>query len=136
MHKGKVIANNEPVKPLLLQPTTVRVLSMSPQELEEVKATKQFKSEEFAEKGSDFISYMQKAKSVKEIQKGLYKLCIKYADATHISCAYKLEHPSGPYNQGYLDDEEHGVGRTKLQAMKDRGLVSVAVFIVRFYGGV
>ena len=38
--------------------------------------------------------------------KGLAKLKIKFADATHISCAYCMKEPNGPFNQGYLDDEK------------------------------
>ena len=61
---------------------------------------------------------------------------IKYADATHISCAYRLDSPQGSHAQGYFDDNEHGAGRSILQAIKDRSITRVAVYIVRYYGGV
>ena len=70
------------------------------------------------------------------MQKGLYKMRIKYADATHVSVGYRLDSSSGPFNQGYFDDGETGAGRAILQSVKDRAMSGVAVFIVRYYGGV
>ena len=136
MHKGAIYANNEKIKQQLLPPTDARLLSMSESEMSDIKAVKLFKSEEFTEKGSDYIAYVQKVKTVKEVQKGLYKMRVKYADATHISCAYRLHSPNGPFNQSYFDDGEYGAGRAILQAIKDRDLICVTVFIVRFYGGI
>ena len=61
---------------------------------------------------------------------------VKYADATHISCGYRLENSAGPFNQGYFDNNEYGAGRSILQAIKDRAATAVTVFIVRYYGGI
>ena len=134
--KQHIVDNNEYVKPLLYAPTAARILTMSSKELEEVKAIKLIKSDEFSEKGSDYIAYIQRAKSTRDIQKGLYKVKIKYADATHVSYAYRLENAKGPFKQEYFDDDETDVGRTMLQAIKDRAASSVAVYVVRYYGGV
>ena len=134
MAKGHITANNQKVQQSLFPPTSARILTMDEHEMEDVRATKLVKGEEFSESGSDYISYVQKVRSVREVQKGLYKLRIKYADATHISCAYRLESPIGPFNQSYYDDGEYGAGRSILQAIKDRNLNQVAVYIVRYYG--
>ena len=135
MHKGAIFANNEKIKQQLLLPTDTRLLLMSDIEMADIKAVKLIKSEEFTERDSDYIAYVQKVKTVKDVQKGLYKMRVKYADATHISCAYCLESPNSPFNQGYFNDGEYGAGRTILQAIKDCVLMCVAVYVVRFYGG-
>ena len=133
--KGQILANNQKVKNPLLAPNAARILAMTDQEQEDIRTIKLYKGEEFTEKNSEYISYVQKAKTVKEVQKGLYKMRIKFADATHISCGYRLEHPNGPFNQDYWDDGEVGAGRAILQAIKDRSMTGVAVFVVRYYGG-
>ena len=135
-HQGQVVANNEKIKPQLFALTAARILTTTDTEQQDIRATKLYKGEEFTEKGSDYISYTQKVKTVKDVQKGLYKMKFKYADATHISCAYRLDNAKGPFRQEYMDDEEPGAGRTILQAIKDRGLTGVAVFIIRYYGGI
>ena len=135
MHRGKIYANNQQVKPLLYAPTAARILTMTDKEMEDVKAVKLIKSEEFMEKGFEYISYVQRIRNVRDVQKGLYKVKIKYADATHVSCAYRLDQSQGPFGQEYFDDEETGVGRAILQAIKDRAATAVAVFVVRYYGG-
>ena len=86
--RGEIMANNEVIKPQLLDPTAAQLLTMTHDKMQEIKAVKVIKSEEFTKKGSDYIAYIQKTKSISEIQKGLYKMRLKYADATHISCAY------------------------------------------------
>ena len=135
MVKGQIMANNQIIKSEILDPNAARVLSADEAEMESIKATKLIRCEEFSEKGSDYLAYVQRAKSIKEVQKGMYKMRVKFADATHISMGYRLEQPKGPFQQGYFDDQEHGAGRSILQAIKDRAMTSVAVYIVRFFGG-
>ena len=60
---------------------------------------------------------------------------LKYADATHISCAYRLRSPQLDREQGYEDDGETGQGRAILKAIKDRSMLEICVFVVRYYGG-
>ena len=65
----------------------------------------------------------------------MVKLKIKHADATHISCGYRLKSPCLNTDQGYNDDGEIGQGRTILNALKERSMIEIAVFVVRYYGG-
>ena len=136
MHRGNIIANNQKMTPTLLPPTTARLLTMTDGELNDVRTAKVCRVDEFSEKGSDYLVYVQKVKTINDVQKGLYKMRIKYADATHVSAGYRLEVPKGPFGQSYHDDGEIGTGRAILQAIKDRAVTCVAVYIVRFFGGV
>ena len=60
----------------------------------------------------------------------------RYGDATHVSCAYRLEEAFGPYNQEGLDDQEHGAGRTILNILKKKNVKNVCIFIARWCGEV
>ena len=92
MYRVRIMANNDTVKQLLKPPTDARVLSMTEDKMAEIKAVKLIKGEEFIEKKSEYTSYVQKVQSIKDVdlQKGLYKMRVKFADVTHISCAYRL----------------------------------------------
>ena len=45
---------------------------------------------------------------------------IKHGDATHVTAAYRLENSKGPYNQGFVDDQEHGAGWRILEVLKEK----------------
>ena len=55
---------------------------------------------------------------------------------THISCAYRLEGATGPYLQEGYDDKEHGAGRAILSTLKKASVQAIAVYVVRYYGGI
>ena len=74
--------------------------------------------------------------SIDQVNKAYQKLRIKYADATHISCAYHLQNPDGPTDQEAIDDGDYGIGRTILKSLKAKDCYELAVFVVRYYGNV
>lgn len=84
---------------------------------------------------SRFTSYAAAVESFEDIQAAFTKLRMKFADATHISCAYRLPGANTPQNQDYVDDGEFGCGRTMLKVLKDEQYTNMVVFIVRYYGG-
>ena len=53
-----------------------------------------------------------------------------------MSCAYRLDNPIGPYCQEGVDDKDFGIGRVMLKLLKNKDQQQVAVFVVRYYGGV
>ena len=75
-----------------------------------------------------------KARSTDDIEKGLKKLKVQYADATHISFAYRLKNPLLNRDQGYEDDGEIGQGRQILNILREKEMIEVCVFRVRYYG--
>ena len=135
MSKGKIMVNNEVLKPIVQMPKTADLLRMQETELEIIRATKLVAGEEHIEKGSEFYSCAQKIKSKEDVKKGLSKLKVKYADSTDILCGYVLQNPNGPYNQGYIDDGEIGQGRNILKSLKEKASTETAVYIIRYYGG-
>ena len=103
-------------------------------EMDEILAANVLDADEHTEKQSEFYSYVQKVKTMNDVNQGLAKMCVKFADATHISCAYRLK-KSSPQEQGYEDDGETGQGRTILSTIQEKGMSEICVFLVRYYGG-
>ena len=115
MSRGNIMINGHQKLKSKIQPAEpADIIRMDGRELEEVKAVKMVKGELYTEKLSEFISFVQVIKSPNDVNKGYAKLKIKYVDATHISCAYRLKNPNGPFDQDYLDDQEIGQGRNIL----------------------
>ena len=136
MQRGQIMVNNETVKAKVFTPSKADILRLNEQELEVIRATKLVTGPEHIEQGSEYFSYAVKAKNITEIKKAYTKLRIKHADATHISCSYRLENPIGPFRQQAIDDKDFGIGRTILKVLKGKEAENTAVFIVRYYGNV
>ena len=109
---------------------------MTEKEAETARAYKLYSGPQHQEKGSEYYSYAFKAKNVKEVQTAYEKMRVKFADATHISCAYRLDNPIGPYRQQAIDDGDYGVARSMLKILKQNDVSCAGVFLVRFYGGI
>lgn len=133
--RGKLVINEEPYLKSIHAPTAAEILKPDEalfdraQELDIVKGAFNTVS------GSKFTSYAVAVESFEDIQAAYMKLRMKFADATHISCAFRLPGSNTPQNQDYVDDGEFGCGRTILKALKEAQLLNMAVFIVRYYGG-
>ena len=108
--KNRIVVNNEIIKPQIVPPKASDVLKLSDQERSEIKAVKMMDAGEHTENNSEYVAVVQKVRSVNEVMKGYYKMRIRYGDATHISCGYRLTEPLGPYRQEGFDDNEHGAG--------------------------
>ena len=136
MARGKILVNNEVVKQKIKSPTYAEILQMDEKELEKICAVKLVAGPEHIEKGSEYFEYMCKVKNLQQIQNAYYKMHVKHADATHISCAYRLEDPIGPYRQQGIDDGDAGVDRSLLKTLKDANVNQICIFLVRYYGQV
>ena len=136
LRKGKLFVNNERISPRIHTPLAAEVLTLSPEELQELKQVKIYEVVTHEEKSSEFLCYYQRVTTVDEAQQGVAKLKIKHGDATHIVSAYCLESPKGPFKQGYSDDKEAGAGRNILQKMKEKKVQKMAIYIIRYYGGI
>ena len=135
MTRGSIMINNEKIKSMVSEPSFAEILRMEDKELEDIKATKLYEGDEHLEKGSEFFSFAQVVKNENDVRKGLTKLKIKFADSTHISCAYRFKNPIGAFRQGFVDGEEIGQGRNLLNAIKQKEEEEICVFVVRYYGG-
>ena len=119
MKRGQIYSNNELIRSKVEPPMQAHILCMTEDELSDRKTVKLVEGDDFVKKGSEFYGFTRKAMTEKEVRKAYDKLRIKFADATHISCAYRLTNPNGPYDQGYADDQEYGQRRNILSTLKD-----------------
>lgn len=127
--------NNVPYKKKIKAPSAAEILRLDPEELSTTrKASTVFGDSKLVE-CSEFISYAAKISTIEDVRVAYRKLRIKYADATHIMSAYRLDPPNGPFNQEGTDDGEYGAGRALVTYLQDIKIVNVAVFVIRFYGG-
>ena len=136
MQKGQIMVNNSSIKGKVSVPNKAEILRMDEDEVEKIRATKLAKGPDHVEKGSEYLSYGLKVKSTADVTKAYQKLKIKHADATHISCAYHLQNPIGPYRQEHIDDNDIGIGRAMMKTIKQKEATEIAVFVIRYYGGV
>ena len=133
MQRGQLVVNNNMIKAAVTPPTNADILRMTDKQTEKARAYKLYSGPEHMEKGSEYFSFAFKAHNV---QVAYDKIRVKYADATHISCAYRLENPIGPFRQQAIDDGDYGVGRSILKALKAKDFMNTGIFIVRYFGGV
>lgn len=133
--KNKLRINNQPYKRKVTPPSGADILRLDEDELISIKQCKVIKGDFKLEQGSEFVSYAAKVRSPEDMRQVYRKLRIKYADATHISSAYRLHPPNGPFNQEATDDGEYGMGRALLKILTDSEVTNGAVFLVRYYGG-
>ena len=80
------------------------------------------------------MSFAMKVTNEAQVQRGLQKLRIKYADATHVVAAYRLHNPQGPSRQGFVSDKEYGAGGEVLKVLQEAEVEHTAVFVVCYYG--
>ena len=129
------MVNNQTYKKLITPPQAADVLRLHVDEIEVAQKVKLIKGDTIIEKDSKFISMAQKVCTMEEVRLGYRQMRIKYRDATHIMCAYRLNNSRGPCNQNSADNREYGAGRTLLKYLKEQEVTGVYIYIVRYYGG-
>lgn len=93
------------------------------------------KQVEYVEKKSKFLGFLLPCETLKEIEVALIALRAQHKSATHICYAYSLK---SPFLEKAVDDGEPSgtAGRPILSVLQKRGAANVAVFVVRYFGGV
>lgn len=133
--RGRLIINEEKYEKAVQAPAAKDLLKPDERlfdlagELDIVKGGSDIKSE------SKFTAYAVAVENFDNIRAALLKMRMKFADATHVSCAFRLPGANTPINQDYIDDGEFGCGRTMLKVLRDQQYMNMAVFMVRYYGG-
>ena len=120
MQRGRIAVNSETVKPKVKPPLKSDILCMTDDELDTIRSIKLLQGPDHTEKGLDYQIYVLPVKTTHDVNKAYTKLRIKHADATHISCAYRLTDPTGPYRQEMIDDKDFGIGRSMMKILKER----------------
>lgn len=135
IHRNKLQINNRPYQKKVQPPAAAEILNLEPDDIRNLNNSQTVFGNSATEQGSEFISFAAKVNNEEEVRIAYRKLRLKYANATHIMSAHRFDPPNGPINQEANDDGEIAGGRKILTTLQDQHVTQVAVFIVRFYGG-
>ena len=96
---------------------------------------KDFATDSFIEKKSEFISYVKRIEDEDEAKAFIKEISTKHADATHNCYAYILK---GTEVARFSDDGEPGgtAGMPMLEVLKREGVSGVCVVVTRYFGGI
>lgn len=96
---------------------------------------KEFATDSFTEKKSEFISYVKRIENEDEAKSFISEISRKHSDATHNCYAYILK---GTEVARFSDDGEPGgtAGMPMLEVIKREGLSGVCVVVTRYFGGI
>ena len=125
-----VYVNHQPIRKFLEVPKP-RDLFVDKQEQEKIDKIKTYHSDEYTKKGSSFTAHAVKCSSMTEVRRAYIKMKQLYPDATHIPTAYIIKN-----GEGYQDDREHSASSKMLNVLKNNDIQNLAVFVVRYYGGI
>lgn len=89
-------------------------------------------------KKSEFIAYAYPIDSRDALSAYLENLKAKYPDARHICYGYIIGDPNNTTSAGFSDDGEPNgtAGRPILNVLQHKAIGNVAVFVVRYFGGI
>lgn len=96
---------------------------------------KDFATDSFIEKKSEFISYVKRIENEDEAKAFIKEISTKHSDATHNCYAYILKDTEVAR---FSDDGEPSgtAGMPMLEAIKREGLSGVCVVVTRYFGGI
>lgn len=135
MERGKLMINEEPYQKAIKPLCARDILDPNEKVIDKARTIEIVKGKEESQKNSRFAAFAAAVDDLEDVKAALTKMKMKYSDATHVSCAYRLPGSNSPKHQDYLDDGEFGCGRTMLKSIREHKLFNVAVFMVRYYGG-
>ena len=133
--KGNLLINNEPYKKKVQAPQAKQLLQMEQEELNETKDITVAGGHSETEGGSQFIAYATKVRTLQEVCKAYLHLKRLHAGSNHVTMAYRLGSLDKANDEDYVDDREFNAGRKLLQLLINGEHESVAIFMVRYYGG-
>ena len=87
------------------------------------------------EKGSSFKGIRVKVTSVCEARRAFNRVKREYPHASHVMMAYTFKKTGDQSEYGKQVDGEWGGSFKILEALKDKKVTNVAVFVMREYGG-
>ena len=111
------------------------LLNLTPDQLKACAVVHSSEGLHLEKDGSDFHSFACNITDIQDAMTKYQHFKLRFADATHVMMAYKLPGNNAAYDAGYQDDGEHGGGRRLMRLLHERESYSVAVFVVRYYGG-
>lgn len=98
--RGRLTINDEKYRKAVSAPTAKEMLNPDEKLFDIAKELDIVKGSSETRQKSKFASYAVAVESFEDIQAALLKMRMKFPDATHVSCAYRLPGANTPINQG------------------------------------
>lgn len=131
IQKGKLLVNKKPYKNKIATPSLKELFKQDEDTLDLADEIDLVKGKDKTEKNSHFVAYAGAIKDEKDVNAAYLKVKTKFADASHVVCAYRAgSYKESPENQDYVDDGEFGAGRTILRVLKEEQMKNIVIFMV------
>ena len=113
-------------------PSHSDLLKYSSKEIDEIMEIPVQKGKQIVKDGNVFIPYAIDAQDCQKISKSYMKIRLDNARARHVVCAYSIPGDPAFLNNDSCDDDDHGAGKSILEAMQQSGISQKAIFVVRY----
>ena len=133
---GRLHAEGNPYRKPLREPRNEDLLQLPVEQLDSILDVQLTQSKPITMMKSTFIGYTCQAKSLNDVEMAYQKLRLLHGSARHIICSYKIASNDLQVAESHCDDGEFGAGRVMLKYLNDNGYDAIAVFVVRYFGGV
>ena len=133
--KGELLVDGEEYVPKVAEPKPAEMLGMSDTQIKQILSYRVFQGQTKDRNGSVFTGYAAKVHSIADVVTAYQQMKYRFADATHVICAYKIMDPDIAHMHDCVDGSEIGAGRRILEMMIENNYNNIAVFVVRYHNG-
>ena len=133
--KGSLKIQNETYKSKVRVPQPSEFLQLTPQEYDQIMEIKLQQGVKVSEQGNMLVGFTRPVNSFQEINQAYMKMKLKYPQAKHIVCAFKIPGEEQYYCSDYCDDGDHAVGRKILELMNKNEVNCRVIFVARYTDG-
>ena len=125
-----------PYKKKVTTPSPKDLLDLDPEQLKKIMSIPTTKGDAVTKEGSKFVCYVTSATNHQQVRNTYMKMKLLQPNARHVVCAFSLKGQPVYLNKDFNDDGEPGSGRCLLELLEKNNIENVAIFAVRFYGGI
>ena len=135
MEERDLVIDGNKYKRQVSEPTVTDTLTMNPEEIRRILKHKVYSGNEKKMNGSTFIAHASRVHSIQEIVDIYKQMRYRYADTTHVMCAYRILDEDIANSQDAIDGGELGASRKILNMMIDNLYGNCAVYVIRYHNG-
>lgn len=133
--KGRLFIEEQLYQKAIHPPTPEELMKPNQQMSKLADEIDMVRAKDITEQKSKFIAYAAAVHDLRDVQAAYIKVRTKFADATHVVCAFRVNGDHTATHQDYVDDGEYGAGRVLLGALKQEKLMNIVLFMIRYHGG-
>ena len=133
--KGQLYINNEIYRKKIEIPQIHELMDLSEETMKKVGEMQIVQTKEKREQHSIFQAFAAQTTNIEDVRNFIGHIKRKYPNKTHQTVAYSLAGLNTAYDDDYLDDGEHGMGRRLLNIIKTSNCSNITIILTRLYGG-